>query len=61
MEFRQVRQRHSDIESAIGAFQLRDGLKRHRGHTEVGFHRYIALGLLGRNLHLLGKPLIARE
>lgn len=61
VEFRQARKRHSGIESAIGALQSGNGLKRCRDHTEAGFKRYIALGILGRNLHVLGKLLIARE
>ena len=46
---------------AIGALQAGNGLKRCRDHTELGFQRYISLGILGRNLHVLGKLLIARE
>ena len=61
VEFRESRQRHSGIESAIGALQAGNGLKRCRDHTELGFERYISLGILGRNLHVLGKLLIARE
>ena len=61
VEFREARQRHSGIESAIGALQAGNGLKRCRDHTELGFQRYISLGILGRNLHVLGKLLIARE
>ena len=61
VEFREARQRHSGIESAIGALQAGNGLKRCRDHTELGFQRYISLGILGRNLHVLGKLLIAQE
>jgi hypothetical protein len=61
VEFREARQRHSGIESAIGALQSGNGLKRCRDRSEEGFRRYIALGILGRNLHVLGKLLIARE
>lgn len=60
-EFQEARRRHSGIESAIGALQAGNGLKRCRDRTEAGFKRYIALGVLGRNLHVLGKLLIARE
>lgn len=59
--FRQARQRHPGIESAIGALQSGNGLERCRDRTELGMERYIALGVLGRNLHVLGKLLIARE
>jgi len=61
VEFREARQSHPGIESAIGALQSGNGLKRCRDRTERGFARYIGLGVLGRNLHVLGKLLIARE
>jgi transposase, IS5 family len=61
VEFREARQSHPGIESAIGALQSGNGLERCRDRTERGFERYIALGVLGRNLHVLGKLLIARE
>jgi IS5 family transposase len=60
VEFRQARQRHPGIESAIGALQSGNGLKRCRDRTEPGYERYLGLGILGRNLHVLGKLLIAR-
>jgi hypothetical protein len=31
-----------------------------RDRSERGFHRYVQLGMLGRNLHVPGKLLIAR-
>jgi hypothetical protein len=61
LEFRQARQSHPGIESAIGALQSGNGLKRCRDRSERGFARYIGLGVLGRNLHTLGKRLLARE
>jgi len=61
VEFREARQRHPGIESAIEALQAGNGLKRCRDRTEPGFERYIQLATLGRNLHVLGKVLIARE
>jgi hypothetical protein len=61
VEFRKARQSHPGIESAIGALQSGNGLKRCRDRSEKGFARYIGLGVLGRNLHTLGKLLIARE
>ena len=61
VSFRQARQRHPGVESAIGALQSGNGLERCRDRSEVGLERYIALGVLGRNLHVLGKLLIARE
>jgi len=53
--------RHPGVESAIGALQAGNGLKRSRDRSELGFARYLALGVLGRNLHTLGKRLIAQE
>ncbi len=61
VDFHQARQRHSGIESAIGALQSGNGLDRCRDRTEIGFARYIALGVLGRNLHTLGRLLIVRD
>ncbi len=61
VEFHQARRRHPGVESAIGALQSGNGLARCRDGTEVGFERYVALAVLGRNLHALGKLLIARE
>jgi hypothetical protein len=61
VEFRAARQSHPGIESAIGALQSGNALERCRDRTERGFARYIGLGVLGRNLHVLGKLLIARQ
>lgn len=61
VEFRRARQRHPGIESAIGALQSGNALKRCRDRTEPGFSRYIQLAILGRNLQVLGKILIAGE
>ena len=59
--FRQARHRHSGVESAIGALQSGNGLERCRDRSELGFERYVLLGILGRNLHVLGKLVLARE
>ena len=61
VEFHQARQRHPGIESAIGALQAGNGLKRCRDRSERGFERYLTFGILGRNLHNLGRILIAEE
>ena len=61
VRFHQACQRHSGIESAIGALQAGNGLKRCRDRSELGFRRYVALAILGRNLHTLGKLLIAQQ
>lgn len=59
--FREARKRHSGVESAIGALQSGNSLRRVRDRQEIGFERYLCLAVLGRNLHVLGKALIARE
>lgn len=59
--FRRARRRHAGVESAIGALQSGNGLERCRGRGFGGYCRYVGLGMLGRNLHVLGKLLIARE
>jgi IS5 family transposase len=61
VEFHQSRQRHSGIESAINALQAGNGMERCRDCSEPGFSRYIQLGVLGRNLQVLGKVLLARQ
>jgi len=61
VEFHRLRQHHPGIESAIGALQSGNGLKRCRDHSEIGFERYLGLAILGRNIHVLGKLLIARR
>jgi hypothetical protein len=60
IKFHQAKQRHSGVESAIGALQSGNGLVRCRDEGEVGFERYVALAVLGRNIHTLGKMLIAK-
>ena len=61
VDFRAARQRHPGVESAIGALQSGNGLKRCRDSSEIGFERYLCLAILGRNLHVLGKMLIAQQ
>lgn len=61
VEFRRARQNHPGVESAINALQAGNGLKRCRDRTKTGYERYVGLGVLGRNLHVLGKLLLARE
>ncbi len=61
VEFRAARRNHPGIESAIGALQAGNGLERCRDRTFGGYCRYVGLGVLGRNLHVLGKILIRRQ
>ena len=60
-EFCASRRRHPGVESAIGALQSGNGQERCRDRSKIGYERYVGLGILGRNLHVLGKLLIARE
>jgi hypothetical protein len=61
VRFREARQRHPGIESAIGALQSGNALARCRDRSEIGFERYLGLAILGRNLHVLGKLLIQQK
>lgn len=61
VEFRKARQQHSGVESVIGVMQRGNGLQRCRDRTELGFERYFGLAVLGRNVHTLGKLLIAER
>jgi transposase, IS5 family len=61
VEFREARQNHPGIESAINALQCGNGQERCRDHSERGFERYVGLGVLGRNLQILGKLLLAQD
>jgi transposase, IS5 family len=61
VEFREARRWHAGVESAIGALQSGNGQDRCRDHTFGGYCRYVGLGVLGRNLHVLGQVLISRE
>lgn len=60
-DFLAAQQNHSGVESAIGALQSGNGQKRCRDRTELGYQRYFSLGVLGRNLHTLGRLLISAE
>lgn len=59
-EFLEAQQNHPGIESAIGALQSGNALKRCRDRSEIGFERYLQLAVLGRNLHTVGRLLIAK-
>jgi transposase, IS5 family len=61
IQFHQTRLRHSGVESAIGAMQRGNGLARCRDRSELGFERYFGLAILGRNIHTLGKLLLAKH
>jgi IS5 family transposase len=59
-EFIGLRRRHSAVESAINALEAH-GLDICRDHGVDGFKRYVALAVVGRNLHRLGAILLAQE
>jgi transposase, IS5 family len=61
VEFRASRRHHPGVESAIHALQAGNGLSRCRDRTERGYERYVGLGVLGRNLHVLGKVVLGQE
>jgi transposase, IS5 family len=61
VEFRQARQSHPGVESAIGALQAGNGQERCRDKSKLGYERYVGLGILGRNLQVLGKLLLAQD
>lgn len=60
-EFLKAQQHHPGVESAIGALQSGNGMQRCRDCSEIGFERYMSLAILGRNLLVLGRLLIAKE
>lgn len=59
-EFIRLRRRHSGVESAINALEAH-GLDICRDHGIDGFKRYVALAVVGRNLHRLGAILLKQE
>jgi hypothetical protein len=58
--FVRLRHRHSAVESAINALEVH-GLDVCPDHGIDGFKRYVALAVVGRNLHRLGAILIEHE
>lgn len=61
VEFRKARQKHPGIESAIGALEDSNGLRRCYDKGYEGYERAVGLAVLARNLHALGKLLIVEE
>jgi hypothetical protein len=60
-EFRVSRRHHPGVESAIHGLQSGNGLQRCRDRSELGYERYVGLGILGRNLQVLGKVVLEKE
>ena len=52
-EFVKARRKHSAVESSINALE-HSGLDKCRDHGIEGFKRYVALGVLARNIKILG-------
>ena len=59
-EYKKVRRQHSAVESAINALE-QHGLDRCPDHGIDGFKRYVALGVLARNLQRIGAILTEKE
>lgn len=59
-EFVRLRHSHSAVESAINALEAH-GLDLCPDHGIDGFERYVALAVVGRNLHRLGAILLERD
>ena len=57
---KKARRQHSAVESAINALE-HSGLDRCPDHGIEGFKRYVALGVLARNLQRIGSILTERE
>ena len=59
-KFIKARQRHAGIESCIHALGVGNGLALCRDKKEIGYQRYVALGIMARNLQVLGTILLAK-
>jgi len=59
--FGRLRKWHAGVESAIHALQTGNGLSVCRDKGIEGYQRYLALGVLGRNLQRLGTIFLEKE
>jgi len=59
-EFKKARRKHAAVESSIGALQ-NHGLDRCPDRGIKGFKRYVALGVLARNIQILGHAVQQKE
>ena len=59
-EFLDAKKKHSAVESSIGALQ-NHGLKKCPDHGLHGFKRYVSMGMLARNLQILGHAIQQKE
>jgi hypothetical protein len=60
-KFGRLRKWHAGVESAIHALQAGNGLSVCRDKGIEGYQRYLALGVLGRNLQRLGTIFLEKE
>jgi len=60
-QFGRLRKWHAGVESAIHALQAGNGLGVCRDKGRDGYQRYLALGVLGRNLQRLGTIFLDKE
>jgi hypothetical protein len=58
-EFKKLRHKHSAVESGINDLQVH-GLQKVPDHGIEGYKRYIALGIVGYNIHRLGAILLKK-
>jgi len=58
--FLKARRQHSAVESSIGALQ-NHGLKKCPDHGIHGFKRYVSMGMLARNLQIIGHAIQQKE
>ncbi|MCP4097522.1 MAG: ISNCY family transposase [Planctomycetaceae bacterium] len=59
-EFAEARRKHAVVESSIAALQ-NHGLDRCPDHGIKGFKRYVALGIVARNVQIVGRMILERE
>ncbi len=59
-DFKEARRKHSAVEAAISCLESH-GLDRCPDHGLHGFKRYVALGILARNIHLIGHLIQQKE
>jgi len=59
-EFLDLKKQHSAVESSIGALQ-NHGLKKCPDHGLHGFKRYVSMGMLARNIQILGHAMQQKE
>ena len=59
-EFTKLRHKHSAVESGINCLQ-EHGLKKVPDKGIEGYKRYIAFGIVGYNIHLLGAIVLSRH